>query len=73
MADTVDLDEIEEFSEAPHMLDSKVQALAKLIKKSKHTLVFTGAGISTASKIPDFRGPEGTNKWWLQTMLKTQS
>jgi NAD-dependent deacetylase len=35
------------------------QRLVDLINKSSSILVFTGAGVSTGSGIPDFRGPKG--------------
>lgn len=40
-------------------LDEKYNLAAKLIKKSAHTTLFTGAGISAESGIPPFRGDNG--------------
>ncbi len=39
--------------------DSGIAALARLIDQARHAVVFTGAGISTESGIPDFRSPGG--------------
>jgi NAD-dependent deacetylase len=40
-------------------LASDVAALRRLIEASRRAVVFTGAGISTESGIPDFRSPTG--------------
>ncbi len=37
----------------------KIEEAALLIRKSKYTVAFTGAGISVASGIPPFRGKDG--------------
>ena len=39
--------------------DPQITELARLIDKSRRAVVFTGAGISTESGIPDFRSPGG--------------
>jgi NAD-dependent deacetylase len=38
---------------------SDVDAIADLLRSAQRIVVLTGAGISTGSGIPDFRGPEG--------------
>jgi NAD-dependent deacetylase len=50
----------------PHVLkpadkssSDRIQILARWLFQSSHTVVFTGAGISTGSGLPDFRGPNG--------------
>ena len=40
-------------------LDQRIQTLAQWLYESKYPVVFTGAGISTESGLPDFRGPDG--------------
>jgi NAD-dependent deacetylase len=37
----------------------QIEELADLIRSSRHLVAFSGAGISTESGIPDFRGPQG--------------
>ena len=48
-----------EIFDSPAELEEKVANLAQMIQQSRHMVVITGAGISTASGIPDFRGPSG--------------
>jgi NAD-dependent SIR2 family protein deacetylase len=40
-------------------IEDKIQILAKWLYESRYQVVFTGAGISTESGLPDFRGPDG--------------
>lgn len=39
--------------------NKKIETAAKWIAESEDHVVFTGAGISTESGLPDFRGPNG--------------
>ena len=45
-------------------MDDGISHLSKLIDDATRTVVFTGAGISTESGIPDFRSPNGI---WSQS------
>lgn len=40
-------------------LEKRINLLAWWMYEAKHMVVFTGAGISTESGLPDFRGPDG--------------
>lgn len=40
-------------------LGQRINTLAGWLFEAKHPVVFTGAGISTESGLPDFRGPDG--------------
>jgi NAD-dependent deacetylase len=43
-------------------METDMEKLVGLLRAGQRILVFTGAGISTGSGIPDFRGPEGVWK-----------
>lgn len=40
-------------------LEDRIETLARWLFDSRYLVVFTGAGISTESGLPDFRGPDG--------------
>ena len=61
----MDDEEIKEFYDSEEILQEKPEKLAKLMSKSNYVVVHTGAGISTAAKLPDYRRPFGV--WTLRT------
>jgi len=54
-----------EFNEEESVFQPKIEKLKQLILQSRRLCVFTGAGVSTLSGIPDFRGAHGvyTDPW----------
>ena len=49
-----------EYFDKPQVLDQKVEQLAQWIRECNNLTTFTGAGLSTASGIPDYRSGYGT-------------
>lgn len=50
-----------EYNDAPEVLQEKVTLLAQLLRQSEHCLLYTGAGISTASGIGDYATRTGSS------------
>jgi mono-ADP-ribosyltransferase sirtuin 6 len=58
-----------ELRETQRTLHHKLQKLTALVRKSQHLVILTGAGISTSTGIPDFRGPKGI--WTMEKQQQT--
>ena len=54
---------IPEHTETPKSLQEKLAKLRTIVDNAQHLVVYTGAGVSTACGLPDYRGPNGL---WTQ-------
>jgi hypothetical protein len=61
-------EETREYFDSDENIKKYAIEVASHLKNSKHTTIYTGAGISTSAKIPDYRGPKGV--WTLQSLNK---
>ncbi|CAM6083989.1 unnamed protein product [Calypogeia fissa] len=62
---------MEEITDDADTVRWKVRELANMLRSSKYAVVYTGAGLSTAAGIPDFRGPSGV--WTMRAQGKQLS
>ena len=53
-------DEKREYFDEPEVLEEKINRLAELVRNSNNMAAFTGAGLSTAAGIPDYRSGANT-------------
>eukprot|EP00026_Physarum_polycephalum_P012382 Phypoly_transcript_12682.p1 GENE.Phypoly_transcript_12682~~Phypoly_transcript_12682.p1 ORF type:complete len:334 (+),score=62.84 Phypoly_transcript_12682:52-1053(+) len=51
-------DNLEEYRDDEQVLLEKAKLVAKCIKEAKNCIIFTGAGISTSAKLPDYRSKD---------------
>ena len=52
-------------------MSSDIAEFRKLLKKSKHLVILTGAGVSAESGVPTFRGAGGLWRNYKATKLAT--
>ena len=70
MASTVDSQRVRERFDDEVTLERKLDQLARMVRESKNTVFFTGAGVSTSAGISDYRGPSGV--WTKNKIDKLQ-
>ena len=51
-------------------LAASLREVVNAVREAQHLVIFTGAGISTAAGIPDFRGPTGI---WTQEKAREKA
>jgi len=67
MSKTVDSKRVQEHYESDKSLSAKLDQLADMVRKSRYTVFYTGAGMSTSAGVGDYRGPSGA---WTQRRIK---
>ncbi len=62
-----DADDLDEYFDSDEVVQEKIKILNECFQNSKNCVIYTGAGISTAAKIPDYRSKTGV--WTLREQV----